>query len=162
VAAFDVAFRRQKWLLCLQALLAAHATDGSWHPKTLVRLVRLYTAAAPAAVGVVASFLENGKAVLFQGLNDIAAILKHVAATHTSLEWQVAVAEAESLAHGSFKAGTVALWLQDKGASSLGVYETAVRVVEKYGSQKDQDAFKQTAKTWFPYATLFGNKYDMK
>ncbi|ETV95409.1 hypothetical protein H310_11284 [Aphanomyces invadans] len=161
VAAFDVAYRREKWLLCLQALVAAHAIEPS-HPKTLVRLVQLYTKSAPTS-GIVESLLQEGKSVLFHGLKDIAAVVKDAAAKHTTLEWRVAVAEAACVAEGSasLKADAVTLWLEDKGKSSLAVYENAVAVVNKYGCQKDQDTFKQTAKTWFPYAALFGNKYEL-
>ncbi|CAK4665775.1 hypothetical protein LEN26_012402 [Aphanomyces euteiches] len=163
VVAFDVAFRREKWLLCLQALLAAHKLqNGELHPKMLVRLVKLYGSATAGASPVVAGFLQDAKALLFHGQKDAAALLKDVQTKHTSLEWRVAIAEAKAVAaSGALPADAVASFLEDKGKSALAVYQRAVDVLAKYGTPKDQEKLQQTAKAWFPHAALFGNNYEI-
>ncbi|KAF0695761.1 Aste57867_13451 [Aphanomyces stellatus] len=161
LVAFDVAFRREKWLLCLQALVAAHKIQEA-HPQTLVRLVQLYSAATSKAAPLVASFLQEGKTLLFHGHKDVAAILKDAQVKHTSLEWRAAIAHATCITtNAALKADAVAVFLEDKGKAPLKAYATALDVVDKYGSQKDQEKFKQTAKAWFPHARLFGNRYEI-
>ncbi|OQR91416.1 N-terminal acetyltransferase A complex subunit nat1-like protein [Achlya hypogyna] len=157
VAAFDVAFRQRKYLLCLEALLAV--PRDAWTAPLLPRLVQLYSVTGVAPI--VAKLLDEAKAALFRGAKDLAAVVAAAKAADgtRSLEWRVAVAEAACLVDSKNKAWVVSWLLDDKAQASVGAYEDALSVVARFTDAKDHAAFAAKLKEWFVHAAAFGNAY---
>ncbi|KDO25758.1 hypothetical protein SPRG_09056 [Saprolegnia parasitica CBS 223.65] len=159
VAAFDVAFRQQKYLLCLEALLAA--PRDAWSAPLLVRLVQLYSVKTIASP-LVLKLLGEAKAILFRGAKDLAAVVAAVKTSDgaRSLVWRVAVAEAACLVDAKTNKSWISAWLlEDQAQGAVAAYEAAVAVVARFADAKESAAFVAKVKGWFPHAVAFGNAY---
>ncbi|OQR95665.1 N-terminal acetyltransferase A complex subunit nat1 [Thraustotheca clavata] len=156
-AAFDVAFRQQKYLLCLQALLAA--PRDTWSAQMLPRLVQLYSATDLAPL--TSKLLNEAKPVLFHGAKDLAGVVAAAksAIGASSLEWRVAVAESACLVDSKNKSWIFAWLLEDKAQGAVTAYESALALVKRFFDAKEQTTFLSKVKELFPYATAFGNNY---
>jgi hypothetical protein len=96
VAAFDVAFEQQKYLLCLQAMLAAIKVSSSssshwpYAPPLLKRLVLLYHVAARSSsssssptsghvhASIIQKLFQEARAELFHGAKDVREAVEQV------------------------------------------------------------------------------------